>query len=306
MSPEAQMGAAFTAYHMILLHHAPVVPNFTGPNGRNIVDIAVRHLIPAPYLMDEVLAFTAFHLTSIYPGSAISLGELATQLQSRALAAFTNLMQTVQHDDKETAVPRFLFSSILGRHALADTVQYRFSGFHSFIDRFVECINLNRGITAATPPAWDYLYASEVQPFLRVVREAEEKIRAPGNECDTLSRLIDTSDLNEASILAYRQAVMYLQWSFDLCRGLEEDDFPQAATAFSVRLKGEFLDLLRKQRPEALLILAYYGVLLHRCRGFWAYRDIGAYLIGSIAEQLGNYWQDALAWPLQELEKGLA
>lgn len=302
MIPNPATAAIFTPHHMILLHHAPTVPNFRGTDNRNIVDIAIRYMITAPYLIDVVLAFTAFHLTSIYPGSAADLAQLATQLQTRALNAFTHLTQTVEPEDKGTAVPRFLFSSILGRHVLADTLQYRLSGFHSFIDRFVECINLNRGIIAVTPPAWDYLYNSEVQPFLRVVREAEEKIRSPGNECDSLSRLIDQSDLNDTSIKAYRQAVAVLQWSFDVCRSLSEDDFPQAASAFSVRVQIEFVELLRKQRPEALIILAYYGVLLYRCRGFWAFRDAGVYIVRSVAEQLGTYWQEALAWPLHVLE----
>lgn len=299
--PDAATKAIFTPQHMILLHHAYAVPNFTGHN-RNAVDVAIRNIIESPYLIDEVLAFTAFHMASLYPGSAVVLQRLSTELQTRALTSFTRLTEMVPGEDKSTAVPRFLFSGILGRHVLAETLTHCHSEFHYFIDRFVECFNLNRGVRATILPAFDYLHNSELQPFLSVFREAEAKIISPGNECDPLNRLMDDSDLNETSIEACRQAIKWLQWCFDVCRGLDEDEYPQSASAFVVKVEVGFINLLHKHRPEALVVLAYYGVLLHRCRSFWAFGDAGASMVRAIAGQLGNYWQEALAWPLYVLE----
>lgn len=36
-----------------------------------------------------------------------------------------------------------------------------------------------------------------------------------------------------------------------------------------VRLPVGYVDLLEQRRPEVLVILAYYGVLLHRARDYW-------------------------------------
>ena len=299
--PDTVSKAIFTPQHMILLHHAHLVPNFTGPN-RSAVDVAVRRAIDSPYLLDEVLSFTAFHLAYLYPGSAENLRRLATELQTRALASFTRLTETTPPDDKATAVPRFMFSGILGRHVLADTVSYHCSDFHTFIDRFIACLSLNRGIRAVIPPAREYLNNTEIQPFLNVILEAQKKITSPGNECAPLTRLINESDLGEASLSACHQAVEVLQWSFDLFQGLDEEEYPQSASAFSVRIGTGFADMLRKQRPEALVILAYYGVILYRCRSFWAFRGAGASIINLISKHLGSYWQDALAWPLHVIQ----
>ncbi|EQB56749.1 Upc2 protein [Colletotrichum gloeosporioides Cg-14] len=299
--PNVASKTIFTPQHMILMHHAHTVPNFTGPN-RSIVDIAIRHAVDSPYLLDEILAFTAFDMVHLYPGSAVCLRHLATELQTRALASFTLLTETVPKDDKATAVPRFLFSAILGRHVLADTLAHYRSDFHSFIDRLVECFNLNRGITSVTPPAKDYLYNSEIQPFLNVVLKAHKKIVSPGTECDPLTRLLNDSDLSETSMKACRHTIELLQWSFDLCRGLDEEEYPSAASSFSVKIEGSFVDMLRKHRPEALVILAYYGVLLHRCRSFWAFGDAGASMIRAIAGHLGSYWRGVLEWPLRVIE----
>lgn len=286
---------------MILLRHADAVPNFTGPD-RNIVDIAITHTVDSPYLIDEVLAFTAFHMAHVYPGSATCLRRIATELQTRALASFARLTETLPKDDKATAVPRFLFAAILGRHALANTLVHRPSDFHAFIDSLVECFNLNRGVRAVTPPARDFLYDSELQPFLDVVLQAERKIATPGSECDPLIRLLDSSDLSETSVEACRQTVHSLQLSFDIHRHLDENDQPEATSVFSVGIQPGFVDLLRKLQPEALVVLAYYGILVHRCRTYWAFGGAGESMVRSIARHLGGYWREALAWPLRVLE----
>jgi hypothetical protein len=113
---------------------------------------------------------------------------------------------------------------------------------------------------------------------------------------------MDISDLSATSANACRQAITVLQKSFDICRYLDEADYSQSASAFSVTLEAGFIDMLRKHQPEALVILAYFGVLLHRCRNFWAFGEAGGTIICAVAGHLGSYWQEALAWPLHVLD----
>ncbi|KAK1711922.1 uncharacterized protein BDZ83DRAFT_723767 [Colletotrichum acutatum] len=300
-TPNAPSEAIYTPQHMVLLHHAAAVPHFTGP-ARSALDVAVRRAVDSPYLLDEILAFTAFHMVQLYPGSSTHLRDLATELQNRALSSFTRLTETVARDDKATAVPRFLFSAILGRHVLADTLAHYRSDFKSFIDRLVECFNLNRGVNSVTPPARNFLQNTELQPVLNVILEAEKRMSTRGDECESLKRLLNDSDLSESSARACHEVIGLLQWCFDICRVLDEGDYAQAASTFSVKVPVGFVDMLRKHRPEALIILAHYGVLLHRCRGFWPFADAGAFIVRAVARHLGNYWQGALSWPLLVLE----
>ncbi|KAK2608914.1 hypothetical protein QQS21_002490 [Conoideocrella luteorostrata] len=294
--------AIYTPQHMILLHHARAVPNFTARN-RNIVDIAIQHVIASPYLLDEVLAYTAFHMSLMYPGSAEYLCHVATELQTRGLTSFRRITELVPHNDKPSAVPRFLFASLLGYHVFLDALTYcRRNDLHLFIERFVEGLNVNRGIMSVIPPAKDFLSDSEMQPFLQVVIDAGRHITTPGTECDPLNRLIDKSDLGEASVEACRKAIETLQLSFDLCRHLDVADHHQSISVFIVKVDASFAELLRKHVSESLVILAFLGVLLHRCRHFWGFGDAGAALVRGIHHLLSGYWHEALEWPLHVLE----
>ncbi|KAF3000742.1 hypothetical protein E8E13_004079 [Curvularia kusanoi] len=295
--PGLTPGASFALQHMVLLRHADSVPNFTGDN-RSIMDIAIQHAARSPFLLDETLAFTAFHLAECYPGSARHLSQLATELQTRALASFSQLAERVPPDDKATAVPRFLFSAILGHHYLADTLAHHRNEFDSFIERIAECFTLSRGIKAVTPEARVFLYESEVRPFLDISLGAQSKIVSPGHECDPLNRLMDSCDLSEVSLTAYRQSISLLQQSFDTLQYLNESDYPQAASTFSVHVQPAFVDALRRHQPEILIILAYYGVLLYHCRTFWPFHNGGGYLVHAIAKYVGSYWREILIWPL--------
>lgn len=295
--PDLASPATFALPHMVLLRHADAVPNFTGAN-RSIMDIALQHAATSPFLLDETLAFTAFYLTALYPGSARHLSQLATQLQTRALASFSHLTEGVPPDDKTTAVPRFLFSAILGRHYLADTLANQCENFDLFVERIAECFDLNRGIKAVTPQARVFLYESELRPFLDITLDAQSKIVSPGHECDALGHLIDSCDLSETTIIACRQSISLLQRSFDILHFLDEKDYPQSASTFSVQADLALVNAIRKHQPEALIILAYYGVLLYQCRTFWPFHRAGGGVVRAIAKYLGNYWQEVLVWPL--------
>lgn len=123
-----------------------------------------------------------------------------------------------------------------------------------------------------------------------------------GNECDELIKAIDSSDLSPTTVAACKSAADSLQTTFDMYNNLPKDDnLTHAATAFPVLLTTEFVDVLRKHRPEALLVLAYYGVLLHRHRRSWIIGDAGQFVVHLIADHLGSFWQGPMQWPLQAL-----
>jgi hypothetical protein len=203
------------------------------------------------------------------------------------------------------------------------------SQFHVFVNRFVDCFRIHHGIRAVIRPTWHHLLTSELEPLLRITQEARLDLRSSeangsgqdgngedggsgsssgskcqrGDECQPLHNLLDSSDLGPATVSACRGAVDQLQWAFDLYRNLPQPSGgPHAASAFSVTVSTEYIDVLRRLQPEAVVVLAYYGVLLHHCRRFWIFGDAGAFIVRAIAQHLGVYWEHVMAWPLSMVQ----
>jgi hypothetical protein len=93
-----------------------------------------------------------------------------------------------------------------------------------------------------------------------------------------------------------------LQWAFDLSVRLPSQHVPHAISGWHVMLPQEFGDVLKDRRPEALVILAYYGVLLHRARRYWICGGNGALMVGAIARQLGAEWAGVMRWPMEVID----
>lgn len=326
----------FSPTDLILFHHAQTEMDYAGlgPQGQlqRVLSIAMRYSRDAPYLLDQVLGLAAIHLSMHLPSSTTStpqpgtplsnqsnpslglyanltpsiLRHHATVLQNRAVTSFTRI--TAENTSSTaTAVTNFLFSSVLSLHTLAETfsvLRSKERSFHNFIDSFVNCFNLYRGIRAATgQPLREFLLESEelgpIMQELNVTAEVDWTKNPRGTECQPLEKMLDSaSDLSAEALTVYREAVHSLQWSFDMNRGLSVQNSPHAAVAFSVTAPIGYVDRLRKYSPEALVIMAYYGVLLHRCREYWVFGDAGERMVRAVGDHLGGYWGDVLGWPL--------
>ncbi|KAI0469485.1 hypothetical protein F4859DRAFT_505443 [Xylaria cf. heliscus] len=92
-----------------------------------------------------------------------------------------------------------------------------------------------------------------------------------------------------------------LQWSFAASE--DQRNRFQSATAWPIILPAAFLDLLKQRRPEALVIVARYAVLMHYSRDIWIFGNGGRLLVRSISQYLGTFWAQWLVWPNEEISK---
>ena len=312
----------FTAQHLALLHHVytemddPVVAPGRIPFA---VSIAVREAHDSPYLLDQLLALAAMHLGEQQPARALECRHRATELQTRALAVFAreneSLASARSSPDPDVAAaaarfhcaPRFLFAGLLSLHVLADTLVYYRDDFGAFVDRLADCFLLFRGIQLTVTPTLGFLMSTELHALLGPVWEIERRVRREpgGSECSPLRDMVDSAagELGAAAADALRAAIAELQRSFNICSRLDSPATPHAVSYFSVTVEPGFVRLLRGRSPEALVVLAYYGVLLHRCRSYWVFGDAGAWVVMAVAMHLGTGWSRAMALPLGMLDE---
>ena len=297
--------------HLQLFHHflneASLLPVGRAQAGRRPYDAIVEAGLSNPYLMHAMLAMASLHL-SVTCGQDTDARTFyrhqASKLQARAIEVFN--AEPVHEVTADNAVPLLLFSSLVGIHVLGEMLVYRDrneTNFSSFLDEFTSYLRLHRGVRAVTAQSWSYLCKSELRPFLRVLDAVPRDSGSRGSECAPLVSLVEAADLSQPSIDACIDAVDHLQWVFDGIRLDNEDNngdgslASSAIHAWPILLSEDYTRLLEQRRPEALVVLAYFGVAVHWRRSSWFLSDGGRFLVRGVSEYLGPFWREWLVWP---------
>jgi len=264
-------------------------------------DVCIKKSIEAPYLLHQMLAFSARHLAVIHPDRATHYLEQAISLQTRAISLFNATRREV---DSSNCVPILLFSITLGHHLLADALAYRGSdGLYGFLEYYAYCVDLNRGIYNVAASAWPLLVESEIEPVLSWSRKASAK-EPTGTECAPISKLIDDSTtIDEREKEVCHSAIQYLQVGFDAMSSGEEDARYRMIFQWTMLASPELRTLLSERKPEALILLSYYALLLHYGRRLWQISNAGEYLIDAIGDYLGPEWHFWLEYPIKMIRE---
>lgn len=62
---------------------------------------------------------------------------------------------------------------------------------------------------------------------------------------------------------------------------------------------GEYFLRLHQRQPHAMLLFAYYGVVLHSLNGYWIFEGWGRNIVEVVDELLGEFWKPWTEWPKQ-------
>jgi len=257
----------------------------------------IHSTLVAPYYLMESLALSARRLAVLEPHRADKFMTLAVSLQTQAISLYNHVVSTVKIDNVN-CVPIIQFAGALGRHLLADLLARRDEDFNVFMDHYLEFVKIHAGINLITHAAWPYLIDSDMKDFL--IWAANIKHTPPiGHECDSLRHLIDSAGFDPATHDACSSMVRVLQVALDLC----QENPPRhrrhwVKFAWPVLAPQEFIDLLIQRRPEALLCIAYFGVVLHFLRHCWYTNDAGKHIVMTAANYLGPDWEQYLVYPL--------
>lgn len=300
----------FNLGHLALLHHVetdlmrPPYTHFIADekNSSRLLRMIIQSALSTPFLMDEVLAFAALHL-SVLESDVVKKNhhrDQAAQLQIRALALFNGADIDIT---EQNCTAMFLFSSFIGMHMLHDAAANQ-PNLLGLLERFVEFVGLYRGVGVITTCGWQTIRNSELNSIINVIEAVDESNAPSGRSCDGLLGLLETAKerLGPSQSKACYDAVQALQWVFDQYDLLPEPINRHILLAWPIRISIEFLDLLRRRHAEALAIMAHWALLLHYERNFWVFGHGGQYLIEAITSFLGPSWDEWLAWPKQSLE----
>ena len=311
----------------------------------------LRTGLDAPYLLHQLLAFSARHLAYLHPRKSVEYLHLATSLQMRAVSLF-NAKALTQNGtsgsaaaaavvDGSNCVAVLVFSSVLGNHLLADVLapprashqgqgqpqgqgqgqrerrgqrqrpiseeqnqEEEAETLDGFLARYVQAIEMNRGVVVVSTASWPLLMTTEVGPT--IAASAAFTMREPkGDHCQGLPELVDGAvGLTDAEREACRRAVRHLQVGFDTVEEHKDQKDAychQMIFVWTMMAPPELSALLMAKRPEVLVLLGYYALLLYHGRNMWQVGDAGRYILGLIVDHLGREWYPWLKYPREKM-----
>lgn len=256
-----------------------------------------------PYYLLEILALSARRLALVEPSKSETYLAYAVSLQTKAISLYNAAVSQLAALDRTTCVPVLMFASLLGRHLIVDLLARREPDLDRFMPYYVEFCKIGSGIGAVAHAAWPLLLDSDIKTFL--LWAASIHTQTPtGRECDALrDLLLGAPDLDPPTRAACEPVLRLLQVGFDLMRARPAQNRRYMQIfAWSVAAPPAFTELLERRRPEALVALAYFGVLLHWARDRWEVGTAGEYIIKAVSAHLGPGWDYHLAYPLAVLQ----
>ncbi|KAJ3573713.1 hypothetical protein NPX13_g4598 [Xylaria arbuscula] len=302
-SPEAALlqsahhNQCFSFQHLLLLHHVEAdmedwlyVPESIRNLGRAYLGVALT----SPFLMDQLLAVSAQHLSTIYTDLRDQYYHLGTALQARALNGFN--APTARPDIKA----RFLFSSLLALSTMAATAMSSRHNANESLPRFVEFLDINRGVRIIGDSAWVELEQSELGWIFTSFGNLYDYTEPLPISLFGIVQMLQRPDIDAATEEICSHAAR--------CLGFirKQLDSPTSwgvhvVMAWPSLVDPQYRKLLVESRPEAMVILAHFAVLLHQHREFWVFGDLGKNLIGSISRRIEVRWHAYLTKPLEIL-----
>lgn len=262
------------------------------------MNLYMQHAWQTPYLMHQVLATSALHLSTTKGQSTRhTYRQQATGLQTRALSLF-NQSGTITGRTQKQVIELFLFASLLSVHLLCDPLLHPGSDLRAFLARFTDALVVCRGVLPVVGENRHLLKNTELGPPLEAARSVFDDYEPRGSECDVLEDLIAEPKMHEVyhgAVITLRRVFVAQSNANQYTSGSYQQT--QAVFAWPFHLSTDFTSRLSTLEPQALITMAHYAILLHRCRRMWHFGNGGRFLIEHIGQELGAEWDEWLRLP---------
>lgn len=306
-----------------LFHHvcSGQLPLPLPSNDGKILSGVLEAAFSSPCLMNALLAVAALHLAHTSPAQRAYYHHQAVHFHTHALSIFNQQRPRVTPDN---CVSLLVFGQLTSLQVLYETTlscDEDGPGVEP-LDRFLEYIKVYRGVVLIAKEAWQALLQSKLRSIFTASAGIADCRSSGGSQTSELRSVISISRaLDREQKQLCLEATDRLQWIFSPSGpdsrkshspgpggpggGDEGGEMHSLALvqAWPCLAHEAVLDLLCNKTPEALLMLAYYGVLMHQHRHFWTYANVGQVLVRTIARYLGPDWQHFMVWPLAQVDR---
>ncbi|GAD98416.1 C6 zinc finger domain protein [Paecilomyces variotii No. 5] len=234
-----------------------------------------REALSHPFLMRGILAMSALHLAASTSGpQKAAYIRTAVAHQDQALALFREMLGDINLSNGKAM---FAFSSLVVGFAFAFPITPDILQPLSLVDDLYRIIMLCRGTQQVLSTC--HIWLEKDKDFAPYLKALDENVKLSEDVKALLKNLHYTNEQNASSDLdhdieAYREVIERTGIALEKAR--HETKTISTAGWWAIKLPSAYVDDLHEHKEFALIILAYYCLVLHRLRGNWLVQDWGS------------------------------
>jgi hypothetical protein len=290
-----------------MMHHYTTVVslNIAGPKVLHVWQTTIPHMaLEHKFLMHGILALSALNLSTLTPNRKDELLTFATVSEQLSLPPFRSY---IADHKKGNLHAIFAFSHFVVPYMLASSGSLEGPmGKIPSHEGHPHWFHALRGYMAFLYNNWDDLVKGPLgYQLVRSPITPEDKRDHP--EDVHLSKIHELLQLNPDSTAQD-------EWELEICRTALEElrklwSGPYMLGKIGIvamiylwpsKVSKEYISLMHKHRPEALVILAHYALLVKRMNMLWYLRGVGAKLLSAIDDELGEEFKPYVEWAMKE------
>jgi hypothetical protein len=256
--------------------------------------------------MDGVLAISALHLSTLQTSRRRELVQSAISSENRALPKFRKLLLSQNPEDINAV---FVFSGFVVPYMLAVSRSFDApDGIPSLDERHPHWFYSLRGVIALLIKSSGELSQGPFSPWLQRSDPVYSFDVNPDDIHFAKVKVIlrprtSSSTIDEEELESCRQALDELRRTAALpyspCLTVNRVG---ATYIWPGSVPESYMQLLRKRRPEALIVLAHYCVQLKGVNSCWYFEGVGKNMLRAVDEELTQEWKPWIEWALRQPE----
>ncbi|KAF4429137.1 Sterol uptake control protein 2 [Colletotrichum fructicola] len=274
-----------------------------------------REALSYPFLLHQLLAFSAYHLAYLQPDCRHAYLMQAAQHQNDAINGMRGtLLGTISSTNCHAL---FASSIFLTLSAFATYPSYeKYNPTFSPIDSMLDIFTLTDGMSVILRASDDDLRKGPLREiFIRGPGEPQTPEPSLQPLFERLPRLstrlaeIGAMETSTEGKYTINNAVIALSEAIAKVSTMNAMSAPvefRAVFLWPVLMSSDYLDMLRRRHPAALVVLAHYCVIINMAEPFcWFLNGWARALLSIISEQLmGTAWAELIMWPIEVIGVG--
>jgi hypothetical protein len=286
--------------HRCISYEEPLFADQDPEAGRRERDRQLEMAFRHPYLLHAKLSLAALELFHKDPSSARHY-RLAS---SHNLAALRHARPNVTRSDREHAQVIYVFSSLTSLYAFIEPPLRWLSPEHrqsvNIIGDLIAAFRMGRGILAVMAVNAEHLEAAGQPERQHWPDDREEVLPTLEAEYPQLNhlRMLVNRCCKESVVVALHNALRNLFSTVSLFEKRPKDhSCTRLIMTWFMLMDIAVMDLCDARDPVAMVILAYFAVLVNLRRNIWFYERWPPVLLQEIERCLGGNLSEYLQWP---------